>query len=83
MRRLKFALVLILAFLLLVVVLQNTETTQVQLLSVRVELPRAVLMVVCAAAGFLIGYVLSMLHGRKKVKPTKSVKAAKSTKPAA
>ena len=83
MRRLKFALVLILAFLLLVVVLQNTDTTQLQLLSVQVELPRAVLMVVCVASGFLIGYVLSMLHGRKKVKPSKPEKAAKRPKPAA
>jgi hypothetical protein len=56
MKRFKISLALIAGFLLLVVILQNTDTVETRILSATIELPRAVLLLVTVVFGFVLGF---------------------------
>ena len=54
-RRLKYAGMAIIALLVLIIVLQNTESVRTDLLFVSITMPRAVLLFVTFVIGFLLG----------------------------
>ena len=60
MKRLKIALALIAGFLLLVVILQNTDTVETRILSATISLPRAVLLFVAVLFGFVLGFATEL-----------------------
>ncbi|MGA1607708.1 MAG: lipopolysaccharide assembly protein LapA domain-containing protein [Planctomycetota bacterium] len=60
MKRFKIALALIAGFLLLVVILQNTDTVETRILSATIALPRAVLLFLAVLFGFVLGYAAAL-----------------------
>jgi uncharacterized integral membrane protein len=60
MKRLKIALALIAGFLLLVVILQNTDTVETRILSATISLPRAVLLFLAVMFGFVLGFATAV-----------------------
>jgi len=54
-RRLKYAGMAIIALLVVIIVLQNTESVRTDLLFVSITMPRAVLLFVTFVIGFLLG----------------------------
>jgi len=60
MKRLKIALALIAGFLLLVVILQNTDTVETRILSATISLPRAVLLFLAVLFGFVLGFATAV-----------------------
>lgn len=66
MRWLKISLTSIAGFLVLVVILQNTDTVETRLLSATVEWPRAVLLFVTLAIGFVLGVATSLWVGLRR-----------------
>lgn len=68
MKRLKLALALIAGFLLIVVILQNTETVETRILSATIELPRAILLLLVLLFGFALGFATAWWTRRKAEK---------------
>ena len=66
MRRLKLVIASVLGFLLLVIVLQNTDTVETRILSATVELPRAIMLLVAVAFGFVLGMMSVWWTRRRK-----------------
>lgn len=60
--------VVVLAVLVLVVVLQNTESVRTKLLFVTVEMPRALLLLVTMLVGVVVGLVAGMRLSGKRAK---------------
>ena len=60
---------LVLAVLVVIVVLQNTEAVETQLLFATVTMPRAVLLLTTALIGFALGILTSLVWMRKQEKP--------------
>ncbi len=63
---LKIALVAVAGFLLLVVILQNTDPVVTRILSAEVEMPRAVFLFVLLASGFVLGYATCLWQRRRR-----------------
>jgi len=61
-RRLKYVGMAIIALLVLIIVLQNTESVRTDLLFVSITMPRAVLLFVT----FVIGFILGMFVRRRR-----------------
>ena len=61
-RRLKYVGMAIIALLVLIIVLQNTESVRTDLLFVSITMPRAVLLFVT----FVIGFILGMFARRRR-----------------
>jgi len=70
MKRAKTISLAILALLVIVVVLQNTETVRPKLLFWSVAMPRAVLLLVTLLAGFALGMLARLRLSREKPAPT-------------
>ncbi|MBN1944434.1 MAG: LapA family protein [Bradymonadales bacterium] len=69
MRYIKLILLGILAVLVIVIVLQNTETVQTNILFVEMSMPIAVLLIGTIFIGFLLGYFARVVKaGRPKKK---------------
>jgi uncharacterized integral membrane protein len=62
-RRLKYAGMAIIALLVLIIVLQNTESVRTDLLFVSITMPRAVLLFVTFLIGFLLGLFVRRRRG--------------------
>jgi uncharacterized integral membrane protein len=60
MRNLKLIVASVLAILVAILVVQNTEPVETHLLFATVVMPRAVLIFISAAAGFALGVLLTM-----------------------
>jgi uncharacterized integral membrane protein len=68
MRNLKFIAASVLAILMAILVVQNTEPVETHLLSATVAMPHAVLIFISAAAGFVLGVLLTMsLRSKRKI----------------
>lgn len=59
MQKIKVVLAIILAILMLIVVLQNTEQIQTNILFISIKMPLAALLFVTAMIGFLIGLLVA------------------------
>jgi len=57
MKRMKNIIVLVISLLILIVVLQNTQSVETRLLFMKVTMPRALLLFVTLLVGFVIGIV--------------------------
>lgn len=57
----KLVLILVLALLVAVLVLQNTDTVETRVLFVTMSMPQAVLLFVTALFGFVLGILVSLL----------------------
>jgi len=68
MRLAKLILAIVLAVLLVVVVLQNTEAVETQLLFISVRMPLAAMLFFTLLAGFLLGFVATGWLVRKSQK---------------
>ena len=69
MKKLRLIMTLVLAVLVIIVVLQNTEAVETQLLFATVTMPRAVLLLTTALIGFALGILTSLVWMRKQEKP--------------
>lgn len=67
MRQFKQFSVVVLVVLGIVIALQNRESVETQLLFVSVSMPRAVLLFITLAIGFVSGILASMIFSRKWV----------------
>jgi uncharacterized integral membrane protein len=86
MKRLKIALALIAGFLLLIVILQNTDTVETRILSATIELPRALLLLVAVVFGFVLGFATAWWtrrRGRGTAAPGGTSAAPSAAPPAA
>lgn len=59
MSRIKIVIIAVLALLVLIVVLQNTKSVETKILFVTIEMPRAALLLVAAAVGFVLGFLVA------------------------
>lgn len=66
MQKLKVIATVVFAILLLIVILQNTETVETRLLFVTVAMPRAALLSFAVLLGIVLGLLTSLMLGRKK-----------------
>jgi len=68
MRRLKLVLAVLAGFLLLVVILQNTDEVTTRVLSADIVLPRAILLFLCLLFGFVLGFASAKVQQRRHEK---------------
>ncbi len=66
MTKLKIGIAAVVGILLLVVILQNTETVATRLLFVTVEMPRAALLLLTLLIGFVLGLIAALSVSRRK-----------------
>ena len=76
MKRLRLIVTLVLAVLVVIVVLQNTDAVETRLLFATVTMPRAVLLLTTALIGFALGILTSLVWMRKQEKPRSSSESA-------
>lgn len=69
MKKLRLIVTLVLAVLVVIVVLQNTEAVETHLLFATVTMPRAVLLLITALIGFSLGILTSLVWLRTQEKP--------------
>lgn len=69
MKKVRLVAALVLAVLVVIVVLQNTDTVDTRILFVTVTMPRAVLLFTTALIGFATGILVSLVWMRKPDKP--------------
>lgn len=72
MRKLRLIVTLVLAVLVVIVVLQNTDAVETRLLFATVTMPRAVLLLTTVLIGFALGILTSLVWMRKQEKPRSS-----------
>lgn len=65
MRQLRLILTFVLALLVVIVVLQNTEMQETRILFATITMPRAVLLLTTALSGFAVGVLTSLVWMRK------------------
>jgi uncharacterized integral membrane protein len=70
MKKLRMIAACVLAVLVAIVVLQNTEAVETHLLFATVTLPRAVLLLTTALVGFALGVLTSLVWMRSQEKKT-------------
>ncbi|MFC1516465.1 lipopolysaccharide assembly protein LapA domain-containing protein [Thermodesulfobacteriota bacterium] len=66
MKRVKLVGIVVLALLIGIVVLQNTESVETNILFFTITMPRALLLFLTALIGFIIGLLSSLRLGGKK-----------------
>ena len=66
MHKFKLVTSLVIAILLVIVILQNTEVVETRLLFATVAMPRAALLSFTVLLGFALGLLVSFMMGRKK-----------------
>ena len=66
LRRIKFIAIAILVILVLIIALQNTTNVETKLLFATVTMPRAILLFVMLAIGFVIGWLTGARASRKR-----------------
>jgi uncharacterized integral membrane protein len=76
MKELRLIVTLVLAVLVIIVVLQNTDAVETQLLFATVTMPRAVLLLTTALIGFALGILIALVWMRKQEKPRSSSESA-------
>ena len=76
MKKLRLIVTLVLAVLMVIVVLQNTDAVETRLLFATVTMPRAVLLLTTALIGFAVGILTSLVWMRKQEKPRGSSESA-------
>ena len=64
MKRLRTLVFALVAILVIIVVLQNTQSVETRILLVTLSMPRAVLLFVTLLLGFVLGLVAASWHGR-------------------
>ena len=69
MRKARLIATVVLAVLVVIVVLQNTETVETRLLFATVTMPRAVLLLTTALVGFALGVLTAFLMMRQRQRP--------------
>lgn len=69
MRRARWIATVVLAVLVVIVVLQNTETVETRLLFATVSMPRAVLLLTTVLIGFFMGVLTALLLMRQRERP--------------
>ena len=69
MKKMRLIATLVLAVVVVILVLQNTEAVETQLLFATVTMPRAVLLLTTALIGFALGILTSLVWMRKQDKP--------------
>ncbi len=69
MKRLRLILALVLAVLVAIVVLQNTESVETNILFAKIIMPRAVLLFTTVLVGFALGVLTSLIWLRKRAQP--------------
>jgi uncharacterized integral membrane protein len=70
MAKVKLIVALILAVVSIIVVAQNTEAVETRLLVATITMPRAVLLLICMAIGFVLGLLFSFgTTGKRKTPP--------------
>ena len=69
MKKLRLIVTLVLAVLVVIVVLQNTEAVETHLLFATVTMPRAVLLLTTVLVGFALGILTALVWMRKQHKP--------------
>ena len=72
MKKLRLIVTLVLAVLVVIVVLQNTDAVETRLLFATVTMPRAVLLLTTTLIGFALGILTSLVWMRKQEKPRSS-----------
>jgi len=72
MKKLRLIVTLVLAVLVVIVVLQNTDAVETRLLFATVTMPRAVLLLTTVLIGFALGILTSLVWMRKQEKPRSS-----------
>ncbi len=65
MQRFRLIVILLVAVLLLVIILQNMEPVVTRILFLTVTMPRAALLFITAAAGFIIGIIVPFTLRRR------------------
>ncbi|KIH75650.1 Protein of unknown function [Geoalkalibacter ferrihydriticus] len=81
MNRLKIIAAAVLAFLLLIVIVQNIEPVEIDLLFVSFELSLAGLLFIALGAGFVLGALVVWLSRKKGPTKDKKAKTKKEKKP--
>ena len=76
MKRLRFVLTFVLAILVAIVALQNTEAVETDILFATVTMPRAVLLLTTSLIGFALGILTSLVWMRKHEKLTRTLERA-------
>lgn len=76
MKKLRLILTLVLALLVVIVVLQNTEAVETRILFATVTMPRAVLLLTTTLIGFALGILTSLVWMRRQNKAGASDKGA-------
>ncbi len=71
MRKVKLAIVLVLSLVLVLLVVQNTESVQAHFLGFTTEMSLVVLLFLTGAIGFVSGLILGFLLKSRGVQPTK------------
>lgn len=66
MKPLKLILLAVLVALVLIIVVQNTETVESKILFATVSVPRAYLLIGTGFVGFLAGYVAAVMRRKKR-----------------
>ena len=69
MRQARLIAAVVLAVLVVIVVLQNTEAVETRLLFATVTMPRAVLLLTTALVGFAMGVLTALLLMRQRERP--------------
>lgn len=76
LQKIKFTLLILAIAFTLIVALQNTGPTDIEILFYSLNLPKTVLIMAAVAAGFLVGALMtSRMLRRKQAKPAKPAKA--------
>ncbi|MEX2597206.1 MAG: LapA family protein [Salibacteraceae bacterium] len=77
MKRIYSILILILVLLFVMFIIQNAEMVKLTFLVWGIEISKALLMMICAAVGFLIGLFIFAFRQSAKVSKTEDVKTTK------
>lgn len=67
MKRSKLVIGFVLAFFLLILLLQNTAPVQTRILSASFELPLALTLFLCVASGFALGWIVCWARTRRRL----------------
>jgi uncharacterized integral membrane protein len=72
MKKLKMTVIVVVSLLVLIVVLQNTQSVETKLLFVTITMPRAFLLFLTFLFGFIVGSVSTLTFSQKGKKLTNS-----------
>ncbi|MGC8746908.1 MAG: LapA family protein [Candidatus Saccharicenans sp.] len=65
MKTIKLIVLIIVVILLVIIIIQNREPVKTHFLLATVEMPQILLLLITAAAGFVVGLMVALLSGRK------------------